>query len=232
MRPDRPKTSPMGYVMSVPAFAQAVQPSRITVEYVVAPGGRAIYYITLLPGKDADGVTNKQIEVGRDGNSSFEVLLKPEASNDPKENLTGFSHLYLSPRGKTLYIQASAWATSNAVHSPDIETKRVSYVTNGQVACVAHAASPSRPTASRRWPATTPQSFLVPEKSAIPANVRGRGPPEPACIRKPFHPRRSAANPTNMSGEICGQVSFAQPMSGRADHRHGATGAAALYGCF
>ena len=118
------------------ALAQVTQSLRNPVGHVVAPGGRAVYYIMSLPGKDADGNPNRQIEVGRKGNSSFEVLLKPEPSNDPRENLTGFSHLFRLTDGRTLYFQAWAWATSNAVHSLDIQTKHVSYVTNGQIACV------------------------------------------------------------------------------------------------
>jgi hypothetical protein len=70
------------------------------------------------------------------GNSSFRILLTSIPSNDPKENLEGFSHLSLIPDGKVLYFETSAWATSHAVHGLDAVTKKVSYVTDGGIACI------------------------------------------------------------------------------------------------
>jgi hypothetical protein len=89
-----------------------------------------------LPGKDSMGNPNLALEAGMNGNSSFGILLLSNPSDDPKQNLAGFSHLSLSPNGKTLYFQTSAWATSDAIHSLDIATKKTSYVTNGQIACI------------------------------------------------------------------------------------------------
>jgi len=110
--------------------------SRTPIEYVVAPGGKVTYYIMSVPGKDADGNQNTEIEAGVDGNSSFNVLLTPTPGNDAAQNLTGFSHLFLSPDSKTLYFQTEAWVTSNAIHAMNLTTKKVSYVTSGTVHCV------------------------------------------------------------------------------------------------
>ena len=119
--------------LTMPARAASLN---TPVEHVVAPGGNVVYYIMSLPGKDSMGNPNLALEAGLNGNSSFSVLLPSIPSNDPKQNLVGFSHLFLSPDSKTLYFQAPAWATSDAIHSLDIATKKVSYVTDGGIACV------------------------------------------------------------------------------------------------
>ncbi len=136
------------------AHAQAGQPTKTPAEHVVAPGGKTVYYIMSITGKDSEGNPNRDIEAGMNGDTSFEVLLKPKPSNDPEQNLEGFSHLFLSPDGKILYFQTSAWATSDAVHSLDIATKRVSFVTAGGVVSqswwkLAWRASPGRLSLSR-----------------------------------------------------------------------------------
>lgn len=118
----------------VPANAQTS--SGTPVEHVVAPGGNIVYYIMSTPGNDSTGQPKLEIEAGMNGNSSFNILLTSSPSDDPKQNLEGFSKLSLSPDGKTLYFQTSAWVTSDAIHSLDIATKKVSYVTDGEIACV------------------------------------------------------------------------------------------------
>jgi hypothetical protein len=105
-------------------------------QVVTAPGGTTNYYILTLSGQDAEGVPNREIQATYDENASHVVLLKNQPSGDPSQNLTGFSNLLLSPDNKTLYFQAEAWATSDAVHSIDIATKKVSYVAPGEIACV------------------------------------------------------------------------------------------------
>jgi hypothetical protein len=76
------------------------------------------------------------IEAGINGNSSFKVLLSSLPSRDPKSNLTDLSRLFLSPDGRTLFFESSAWATSGAVHSLDIATGAPTFVAPGRLACV------------------------------------------------------------------------------------------------
>ena len=121
---------------AAPILVHSQPYSKTPVEHVIAPGGKVVYYIMSLPGKDSMGNPNLALEAGMNGNSSFRILLTSTPSDDPKQNLAGFSHLSLSPDGKTLYFQTPAWATSNAIHSLDIATKKTSYVTNGEIACV------------------------------------------------------------------------------------------------
>lgn len=105
-------------------------------QHVTAPGGKVVYYIMSLPGRDSVGNPRTAIEAGVDENRSFRILLASRPSDDPKTNLTDFSNLSLSPDRKTLYFQTDAWATSTAIHSLDIATKRTSYVTDGEMSCV------------------------------------------------------------------------------------------------
>jgi hypothetical protein len=106
------------------------------VEHVVAPGGKTVYYIVKMPGTDADGEPKFAIEEAKNENTSTRILLIPHPSEDPRQNLTGFSHLVLSPDSNTLYFETLAWATSHAIHAINLHTDKVSYITSGEIACV------------------------------------------------------------------------------------------------
>jgi hypothetical protein len=106
------------------------------VQVVSAPGGHTNYYIIKLAGTDSDGNQNMDIEVGLNGNSSFQVLVKNSPSSDPERNLTNFSYLFLSPDSKTLYFETDAWVTAHAIHAFDLSTKSIRFVTNGELECV------------------------------------------------------------------------------------------------
>ena len=119
-----------------PILVNAKSISNTPIASVVAPGGNIVYYIMPISGNDAMGHQNTEIEAGLNENTSFKILLTSHPSNDPKQNLDGFSNLFLSPDSKTLYFQATAWATSDAIHALNIATKKVSYVTYGEISCV------------------------------------------------------------------------------------------------
>ncbi len=112
------------------------QDSDSVVSSVVAPGGKDVYYIKTLHGQDVAGNPKMDIEIGINGNRQFLILLTNQPSEDPQKNLTEFSNLALSPDGKSLYFQTAAWATSDAIHSMNLKTRKVSYVTDGELACV------------------------------------------------------------------------------------------------
>jgi hypothetical protein len=122
-------------IVPCPAFAQTPL-EQTPREHVVAPGGKIIYYIMQMPSTDAAGNPKLQIEETRNLNRSFRTLLTSRSAADPKQNLTGFSNLNLSPDGKILYFQTDAWATANAIHTINLATGEVSYVTSGEIACV------------------------------------------------------------------------------------------------
>lgn len=145
----RQNTSSVTYVMAgksaqtyiVPNIdfqpVQHAAPGGFSINQVITgPGGNTNYYIKTLPGRNSADDPNMEIEATYNLNTSSTVLLFNRSSNDPKQNLSGFKHLILSPDNKTLYFQTEAWATSNAIHSLKISTKEVSFVAPGEIACV------------------------------------------------------------------------------------------------
>lgn len=123
-------------IASLLAIAPNLAFSQTPIEHVDAPGGKVVYYIMQMPTTDAEGNPNLAIEETRNLNRSFRTLVTSRPSGDPKQNLTGFSHLALSPDGKMLYFQTAAWATSNAIHDINLSNGKVLYVTSGELACV------------------------------------------------------------------------------------------------
>jgi hypothetical protein len=87
------------FAIGAPSYASST--SHEPVEYVIAPGGKPTYYTMSNQG------TN-QIEARYNDNAPLQVLLTPHRSNDPKENLTGFSNMVLSPDGKTLFFETDS----------------------------------------------------------------------------------------------------------------------------
>ena len=124
------------FVVSLLAIVPTLAFSQTPIENVVAPGGKVVYYIMQMPGTDAEGNPNVAIEEARNQNRSFRTLVASRPSDDPKQNLSSFSHLTLSPDGKLLYFQTPAWATSNAIHAINLVDGRVLYITSGALACV------------------------------------------------------------------------------------------------
>jgi hypothetical protein len=55
-------------------------------------------------------------------------LLAPRPADDPKRNLTGFNHPAFSADGRVLYVLATAWATSNALHGIDVATGATRFI--------------------------------------------------------------------------------------------------------
>ena len=98
---------------------------------VTAPGGRSTYYIV------QRGAGQAILEKTADERTK--TILLSKYSDDPKGNLTDFSKMALSTNGHYLYIQTSAWATSDAIHRIDLKTLKVSYVTDGSLGCVVHS---------------------------------------------------------------------------------------------
>lgn len=123
------------------AVTQAIATDSVgtPIEHVTAPGGKTVYYIVTAPGEDDNGQQNVAIEAGLNENSYFEILLSPHPDSPPQNNLTGFSNLELTPDAKSLYFLATAWGTSEAIHSIDIATKKVSFVTDGNFYCIVRA---------------------------------------------------------------------------------------------
>ncbi len=122
-------------------------------QIVSAPGGTN-YYIWTVPGHDADGNPNMEIEVTYRGSAPRVVLLKSQLSGNPRNNLTDFRTLSLSPDNKTLYFETAAYVTENAIHAIDLASKKLAYVAPGELACVVltgYASDGGRLAQSGKW---------------------------------------------------------------------------------
>lgn len=106
------------------------------IEHVVAPGGKRVYYIMSTARPNAAGDSDMVIEEREMTTEVRRILVKSRGADDPKENLTGFSHLALSPDARTLYFEAEAWATSDAIHAINLATGKERFVVAGGLACV------------------------------------------------------------------------------------------------
>ncbi len=58
-------------------------------------------------------------------------LIGPRPSDDPRNQLRGLRAPLFSPDGRTLYIDAAEWVTSDALHRVDAATGAESYVIDG-----------------------------------------------------------------------------------------------------
>jgi hypothetical protein len=65
-------------------------------------------------------------------------LLAPRPDDDPKRNLTGFNHPAFSADGRVLYVLATAWATSNALHGVDVATGATRFISDANDFQVVH----------------------------------------------------------------------------------------------
>ena len=104
------------------------------VEQITAPGGNVAYYIVAERGGDEQNPPPTAIMVRRDNENK--IILREQPDADPQNTLYSFSNLYLSPDAKNLYFNSAAWATSGAIHSLNIETGTVKFISAGELACV------------------------------------------------------------------------------------------------
>lgn len=104
------------------------------VEQITAPGGNESYYIVAGRGGDEQNPPPTAIMARRDNENK--IILRERPDEDPQKTLYSFSNLYLSPDAKNLYFNSAAWATSGAIHSLNIATGTVKFISAGELACV------------------------------------------------------------------------------------------------
>jgi Tol biopolymer transport system component len=59
------------------------------------------------------------------------VLLSPHEDEEPRKNLTDFSHPLFSLDGGAVYFNCAAWVTSGAIHRFDFDTQQTHFLTDG-----------------------------------------------------------------------------------------------------
>lgn len=108
-------------------------------EYINAPGGKTVYYIMADHSNKADEEESFGGDsiVAMDSKSGKKTtLLKEQINEESEKNLFSFFNLQSSIDGKTLYFQTPTWATSAAVHSLDIASRKAKFITDGSLLCV------------------------------------------------------------------------------------------------
>jgi hypothetical protein len=103
-------------------------------EPVLAPDGRTVAFIHVdgPPPEGGDGnLTSLWIGDGATGQSR--KLIGPHPATDVKENFESFDGPKFSLDGGFVYVSASAWATSPAVHQVSVATGQEHFVIDGAV---------------------------------------------------------------------------------------------------
>jgi dipeptidyl aminopeptidase/acylaminoacyl peptidase len=95
---------------------------------VLSPDGRRVAFVRG-GGPDGRGPSELWTVDARGGGERR--LLAERPSDEPPENLTAFASPAFAPDGRDVYVLATAWATSGAVHAVDLATGRVRYVCPG-----------------------------------------------------------------------------------------------------
>lgn len=70
-----------------------------------------------------------ELWVDRENRST--CLVQGHDAADPKDIIAGITSPLISPDGKDVYFVSEAWATSGSVQKVDIETKKVTFIIDG-----------------------------------------------------------------------------------------------------
>lgn len=92
--------------------------------------------VTLPSGAYCSISNHNKIICSGSGFRGFETVFTGKYSARPSQSTAEIGSLMAAPDGKTLYFQAQAWATADAIHSFDIVTRKSRFITSGNLVCV------------------------------------------------------------------------------------------------
>lgn len=103
---------------------------------VMSPNGMKVAFVRFTKEKDIEvgsGTFPKnEIRIYDISNRNSEVIVtSTEETKDPKNILAGLHSLQFSPDGKYLYFMSAAWATSDAIHRYEFDTKKEEFIVAG-----------------------------------------------------------------------------------------------------
>ncbi len=140
---------PLLFFMAMPALAFAAQPT-VTADGgaiacdgkaitsggrdsqpVLSPDGHTVAFVRTT-GKAGDAYTADPSElwIGDCATGETHRLLAPAPSDTPEHNLASVNNPTFSLDGGFVYVMASAWATSDAIHQVNIRTGAEKYITD------------------------------------------------------------------------------------------------------
>ena len=113
----------------------AGKPTAADKDLDVSPDGKRIVFVRGTPGRTietaAGAVEAKEIWVAGSGGDRPERVVRGNDDPDPKKVLAGFRAPQFSPDGRRIYFLSRAYATSDTVHRVDLNTRKLSFVSDG-----------------------------------------------------------------------------------------------------
>ena len=130
-------TADAGNIFLVGAEGKRLQLTKegIDSEPAVAPNGKLIVFVrrtslASIAAGSGEPEANELWLIDSSGRNAHRII-RARASADMKEVLAGLSFPVFSPDSKTIYFLSVAWATSNAVHSVDLDSQHIRFVVAG-----------------------------------------------------------------------------------------------------
>ncbi|WP_419809538.1 TolB family protein [Sphingomonas sp.] len=98
-------------------------------EPVVSPDGRQVAF--LHADSSVEDEERTSLWVAATAGAPPRRLVAPRESREPERNLARFGNLHWSLDGRFVYLDANAWATSEAIHQIDVRTGAERYIVDG-----------------------------------------------------------------------------------------------------
>ncbi len=123
------------FVLGKPGHAKRLMASGRDSDPSMSPDGKRVVFVRGTPGRTietgAGSVEAKEIWVADSKGGRPVRIVRGEGSQDPRKVLAGFRAPQFSPDGRLIYFLSHAYATSDAVHRVDVNTRKVSFVCDG-----------------------------------------------------------------------------------------------------
>ena len=112
---------------------KAITSAGVDDQPALSPDGHTVAFVRSLQVESADGpMDTAALWIGDCNTGRVRQLLKPHPNNDKAErNLRQVNNPVFSLDGGFVYVMATAWVTSDAIHQVSIATGKEKYITSG-----------------------------------------------------------------------------------------------------
>jgi Tol biopolymer transport system component len=97
----------------------------------VSEDGTKVVYVHRFDASKEERHEEAEIVLYETQTQKSRVVLKEKPSKEVTEVLQGFSHLIILPDNQTVYFSSWAWATSDAIHSLNLQSLETKFITDG-----------------------------------------------------------------------------------------------------